>query len=271
VKIGLVGHVRRNLIAYVALLFALCGTSYAAGSILVPVNSVGSKQVVDHSLLRKDFKAGQLPHGARGPQGPRGHAGAQGAAGPAGLQGAQGAQGAKGDKGDRGQLPVGSFGPFHLVGRDDTGCGGVEVWAKDNEDRYYVVEPSGKDGYDVTRYDVNGTFKTVEDAHQPGNCGETFSAPVSGTFNGVWTRHISSNLAGFDYNPDAAPADGTWVGFLTSVFGISDVAADPNSAAPAPTTAYEFDYYNACNNHWRDSFYNDTFNSNPGSIGNCPA
>jgi hypothetical protein len=58
VKNGLLGHVRRNLIAYVALLlalFGLCWTSYAAGSILVPVNSAGSKQVVDHSLLRADF------------------------------------------------------------------------------------------------------------------------------------------------------------------------------------------------------------------------
>lgn len=62
-KIGVVGHVRRNLIAYVALLFALfalCGTSYAAGSILVPMDSVGSKQVVDHSLLRADFRGEKL-------------------------------------------------------------------------------------------------------------------------------------------------------------------------------------------------------------------
>jgi hypothetical protein len=58
VKNGLLGHVRRNLIAYVALMFALlglCGTSYAAGSILVPVNSVGSEPVVDHSLFPADF------------------------------------------------------------------------------------------------------------------------------------------------------------------------------------------------------------------------
>jgi hypothetical protein len=57
-KNGVVGHVRRNLIAYMALVFALlglCGTSYAAGSILVPVNSVGSEPVVDHSLFPADF------------------------------------------------------------------------------------------------------------------------------------------------------------------------------------------------------------------------
>ena len=46
-------------------------------------------------------------------------------------------------------------------------------------------------------------------------------------------------------------------------------AADPNSANPAPTTSYEFDYYNACNDHWRDAFYGGSFTGG-GSIGNCP-
>jgi hypothetical protein len=36
---------------------------------------VGTKQVINNSLLAKDFKAGQLP---RGPQGPQGEAGEQG-------------------------------------------------------------------------------------------------------------------------------------------------------------------------------------------------
>jgi len=50
--------VPRNPIAYAALLlalFGLCWPRYAAGSILVPVDSAGSKQVVDHALLRADF------------------------------------------------------------------------------------------------------------------------------------------------------------------------------------------------------------------------
>jgi hypothetical protein len=53
------------------------------------------------------------------------------------------------------------------------------------------------------------------------------------------------------------------------VFGISEEAADPNSASPAPTTSYEFDYYNACGDHWRDAFYSASFTGG-GSIGNCP-
>jgi hypothetical protein len=125
------------------------------------------------------------------------------------------------------------------------------------------------DGYFVTRYDVQGTFTTVPGTHHPGDCANAFDSADAGTFNDVWTRHITFDLAGFDYNPDAVPADDSWVGFLTKVFGITEEAADPNSANPAPTTSYEFDYYNACGDHWRDSFYEGNFIGS-GSIDNCP-
>jgi hypothetical protein len=68
-------HLRRNLVAYVALLFALSGTSYAAVTKLLPPNSVGTRQVINHSLLKKDFKRGQLPRGPQGLTGPQGPAG----------------------------------------------------------------------------------------------------------------------------------------------------------------------------------------------------
>jgi hypothetical protein len=77
-------HLRRNLVAYVALLFALSGTSYAAVTKLLPPNSVGTRQVINHSLLKKDFKRGQLPRGKTGPQGligPPGPTGPQGIVG----------------------------------------------------------------------------------------------------------------------------------------------------------------------------------------------
>jgi hypothetical protein len=70
------------VIALVALFFALGGTGYAVSKL--PKNSVTSAQVKDYSLLKRDFKRGQVP---RGPQG---------------AQGAQGDPGAKGDKGDKG-------------------------------------------------------------------------------------------------------------------------------------------------------------------------
>jgi hypothetical protein len=77
------------VVAFVALLIALAGTSYAA--IQLPAGSVGTKQlkknavtgkkVKNRSLKAVDFATGQLP---AGPQGPRGAEGPPGAQGPAG-------------------------------------------------------------------------------------------------------------------------------------------------------------------------------------------
>jgi hypothetical protein len=75
-----------NVTATMALVVALGGTSYAA--IKLPANSVTSKQVKDRSLLKKDFKTGQLPAGKTGPAGlagPAGPVGPQGFTGPAGV------------------------------------------------------------------------------------------------------------------------------------------------------------------------------------------
>jgi hypothetical protein len=80
-------HLGRNTIAYVALLVALSSGSYAAVSKLAPPNSVGTRQVIDHALLKKDFKRGQLPRGPRGIQGPQGIQGNQGSRGATGLAG----------------------------------------------------------------------------------------------------------------------------------------------------------------------------------------
>ena len=57
-------------VACAALLVALGGTSIAAVKVLVPRNSVGSAQVIDYSLLARDFRT--LPRGPRGLAGPPG-------------------------------------------------------------------------------------------------------------------------------------------------------------------------------------------------------
>ncbi|HEV2774275.1 MAG TPA: hypothetical protein VGV90_01665 [Solirubrobacteraceae bacterium] len=62
-----------NVTATLALVIALGGTSYAATKL--PKNSVTSATVKDRSLLKKDFRPGQLPAGKRGPAGPQGPAG----------------------------------------------------------------------------------------------------------------------------------------------------------------------------------------------------
>jgi hypothetical protein len=72
-------HVRPSppmVVACAALFVSLSGVGYAA--IVLPANSVGTKQlkrnavtsakVKQYSLLRSDFKRGQVP---QGPQGPR--------------------------------------------------------------------------------------------------------------------------------------------------------------------------------------------------------
>jgi len=97
-----------NVVSLMALFVALSGGAYA---LTIPNNSIGAKQlkknavtgskimrgavtsskVKDRSLLAQDFRAGQLPQGAKGDTGPQG------------LSGPQGAQGPKGDTGDPGQ------------------------------------------------------------------------------------------------------------------------------------------------------------------------
>ena len=101
---AIVGHVRGNAIAYLALFLALGGTSYAIGTNTIGSaqirkgavhnsdlgsNSVTSSKVKNGSLLAADFKSSELSSlkgatGATGPQGPKGDKGDTGATGPAG-------------------------------------------------------------------------------------------------------------------------------------------------------------------------------------------
>jgi hypothetical protein len=89
------------VVACVALLLALGGVSWAATAL--PRNSVGTAQlrnnavtsskVRNHSLLRADFKSGQVPRGPAGPAGPTGVTGPKGATGARGPTGPAGSAG----------------------------------------------------------------------------------------------------------------------------------------------------------------------------------
>jgi hypothetical protein len=80
-----------NVVASLAMFLALGGVGYAA--VKLPRNSVGNKQLKDDavrskevkngSLLKGDFKAGQLPRGAKGAPGTNGVDGHDGAPGTA--------------------------------------------------------------------------------------------------------------------------------------------------------------------------------------------
>lgn len=98
---GLLQHMRRNFVAYLALFFALSSTGYAASAQLLPKNSVGSAQVINRSLQKGDLsrKAVAALRGARGPRGLRGSQGIQGLQGPQGAAGAPGVQGPQGPAG----------------------------------------------------------------------------------------------------------------------------------------------------------------------------
>src|SRR3954469_5309737 len=98
------------VIACAALFIALAGTSVAAVSIVIPRNSVGalqlrpnsvnSSKVLNGSLLRADFRAGQVPAGRAGPGGPAGPAGPGGPGGAGGAAGCIRRRGARIYRGD---------------------------------------------------------------------------------------------------------------------------------------------------------------------------
>jgi hypothetical protein len=115
-----------------ALFFSLAGTGYAVTQL--PRNSVGSDQVRDGSLARRDFKAGAM---LRGLQGSIGVAGSQGPTGPQGATGATGAQGGPGVQGATGERgPQGSTGPAGGLGP----AGTLDITEADSD---HVTVPAG--------------------------------------------------------------------------------------------------------------------------------
>src|SRR5262249_13232771 len=109
-------YVARHHVALLALFVALGGTAVAAGTKLLPRNSVGSDQVINGSLQKTDLsvKAISALRGSRGAQGPVGTAGVAGPPGPQGPKGDPGA-GGSGDAYDKTKpvgldgLPAGSY------------------------------------------------------------------------------------------------------------------------------------------------------------------
>jgi len=91
------GHLRTHFVAYLALFFALGGTSVAAVQAL-PRNSVGSPQLKNHSILKIDMNRKTVA-ALRGRRGARGPAGAVGATGATGARGATGPAGPAGVSG----------------------------------------------------------------------------------------------------------------------------------------------------------------------------
>jgi hypothetical protein len=90
-----------NVAATLALVFAMGGgTAIAAQKLItgeqIAKGTITADNIKAHSLRAKDFKARQLPSGARGPAGPAGATGGTGPAGTPGVPGAPGTPGANG-------------------------------------------------------------------------------------------------------------------------------------------------------------------------------
>jgi hypothetical protein len=182
------------IVACVALFAALAGTGYAAG--VLPAGSVGTPQlradavvsskVKDHSLLKEDFKAGQLPagqQGAAGLQGAAGPQGPQGPAGPAGPQGPQGPQGSQGSQGSQGPAGFASltyvtadFGPFpaHTQYGGEASCTGGQ---------HAIGGGVVADSNLADRQAVNSTYPT--DGTGTGTPGTS-----------AWSAYVDNNSAG---------------------------------------------------------------------------
>jgi hypothetical protein len=122
-----------NVMSTIAVFAALGGGAYAAtalpknsvGAAQIKKNAVASAKVKDRSLLAKDFKAGQLPAGAKGDNGAAGEKGEKGEKGEQGAQGIQGIQGIQGVQGERG--PSDGFVSANNSGTTTVGAGAEDV------------------------------------------------------------------------------------------------------------------------------------------------
>jgi hypothetical protein len=165
------------VVSVIALSVALGGTSYAA--IVLPANSVGTKQIKKNavttkkvkngSLRRADFGAGQLPAGATG---------------ATGATGARGATGPKGDKGEKGDPGInGTNGTANVVVRESPSTPVAASAIVSVTVQCLAGERAIGGGYDASG---NGEFGTVAVDSQPTG---TAAAP-----NG-WTVKVNNATA----------------------------------------------------------------------------
>jgi hypothetical protein len=154
-------HVRGHFVAYLALFFALGGTSIAAVNSL-PRDSVASPQIKNGSIQKVDISKSTVS-ALRGPRGLTGGTGAPGAMGAAGAQGTQG--------------PKGDMGP---AGPGASAQGTVQSIPNDDETR--IV-------FNSVDYDHGGLLNLAADQGR-------FTVPVAGTYLLVGSAGWASNGAG---------------------------------------------------------------------------
>jgi hypothetical protein len=218
-------------VALLGLFVALGGGAYAAvnlpkdsvGSKQIKANAVRSSKVKDGSLLRGDFKAGQIPPGQPGAQGLQG------------IQGVQGVQGERGFTGPAGRSALEELrsgetvrGAWALRG-DYTGSSAQMAGIT-----LPIPAPAPVDSAHVV---VVGNDPVVGDG-----CSGTADAPVSNPgFVCIYFK-VSSNTAGAggvsatssNISAPTTTGDGSRYGFIVTVSGTAAFAATGTWAYTAP-------------------------------------
>jgi hypothetical protein len=151
-------------LAGLALFFSLGGTGYAVTQL--PRNSVGTDQVRDGSLMRRDFRPGTVLRGPAGIAGAQGPAGPQGQKGETGAQGGPGVQGSTGERGVQG--PAGPQGP--------TGPSGTASISEAYSE--HVTTPAG--GFAFTQAVCPAGKRVVGGGYTVEHVGEAKLVPTSG-------------------------------------------------------------------------------------------
>jgi hypothetical protein len=182
------------VVACLALLVALGGTSIAAVSQLVPRNSVGTPQlknnavtsakVKNRSLLRADFKAGQIPAGPTGP------AGAQGPAGPAGPAGAAG--------------PTAKWALVRPDGGIAAQSGGITLTAKPGAGQYILNFGSAVTGKLIIASSAHANDLTFRGVVSAGPCGGGAEGSVCPAGNDTNNVRVFTDNAGETATEDHA-------------------------------------------------------------------
>jgi hypothetical protein len=213
--------VRGHFVAYLALFFALGGTSIAAVNAL-PRNSVGTPQLKNGAVTKQKI-AKKTIASLRGLRGPRGLTGAAGAAGAAGAKGDTGAPGRSAlTPLQHGETEYGTIGA-----KEDVTSGGVE--AAGNA-QLPIPAPAG-----LTDNHVNVAGGADDVA---GTCTGTFSNPTAAPgyvcIYPYYTEDTTlGDSAGYLWG---ANGDGTKWGFQLSIFstGAGSLTEFANWAYSAP-------------------------------------
>ena len=160
-------HLGRHLVGYVALLFALTGTSYAAATL------INGSQIKPHSIAKDRLtnQAIKQLRGDRGAQGAQGLQGPTGARGPTGQQGIQGPPGLSGyvnGSGNTISVPAGSqasTGAWCPAGTQPLGGGYFPTTMGDSALRsvgasFAIQDGTGLPGFVVTMANEGGSAES---------------------------------------------------------------------------------------------------------------